>query len=87
MNCINIGENIKYPESAKKEGIQGRVFISFVVNKDGSISDVKKLRGVSEELDKEAMRVIKNMPKWKPGEQRGEKVKVEYALPINFKLN
>jgi len=82
-----LGENIKYPESAKKEGIQGRVFISFVVNKDGSISDVKKLRGVSEELDKEAMRVIKNMPKWKPGEQRGEKVKVEYALPINFKLN
>ncbi|PLX05499.1 MAG: hypothetical protein C0598_14460 [Marinilabiliales bacterium] len=82
-----LGENIKYPESAKKDGVQGKVFVSYVVNTDGSITDAKILRGVSEELDAEALRVIKSMPNWKPGEQKGKKVRVAFNLPINFKLD
>lgn len=82
-----IGQNVKYPEKAKQEGIQGRVFISFVVEKDGSISGVELLRGVSDELDNEALRVIKGMPKWTPGEQKGKAVRVQYRMPIKFALN
>jgi len=82
-----LGENIKYPEKAKKEGIQGKVFVTYVVEKDGSISNVKILRGVEESLDKEAMRVIAAMPKWKPGTQNGKAVRVQYTLPIKFTLN
>lgn len=82
-----MGENIKYPEKAKKEGISGTVFITFVVEKDGRVNDVKLLRGVDASLDKEAMRVIKMMPNWKPGKQRGKVVRVQYNLPVKFTLN
>ncbi|NPD46653.1 MULTISPECIES: TonB family protein [unclassified Lentimicrobium] len=82
-----IGQNVTYPEKAKKEGIEGRVFVTFVVEKDGSITEVELMRGVSDELDQEALRVIKSMPKWKPGEQRGKTVRVQYRMPIKFTLN
>lgn len=82
-----IGQHVTYPEKAKKEGTQGRVFVTFVVEKDGSITEVELMRGVSDELDQEALRVIKSMPKWKPGEQRGKAVRVQYRMPIKFALN
>lgn len=82
-----LGENIKYPEKAKKEGISGRVYVTFVVEKDGSVTNVKILRGAEESLDKEAMRVIKLMPKWEPGTQKGKPVRVQYNLPVKFALN
>ena len=82
-----MGENIKYPQKAREDGISGTVFITFVVEKDGTVSHVKKLRGVEESLDKEAMRVIKAMPKWKPGRQKGKAVRVQYNLPIKFVLD
>ncbi len=81
-----ISENIQYPAIAKENGIQGKVFIQFVVGKDGSITNVTVLRGVDPSLDKEAVRVVKSMPKWKPGKQRGKPVYVRYQVPINFKL-
>lgn len=79
-------QNIKYPEEAKKNGTQGRVVVQFVVNKDGSIVDANVVKSVSPELDAEALRVVKSMPKWTPGEQRGEKVRVQFTLPVQFKL-
>ena len=82
-----IAENIKYPVIAQENGIQGRVICQFVVNKDGSIVDVEVVRsGGDPSLDKEAVRVIKSMPKWKPGKQRGKAVRVKYTVPVNFKL-
>jgi TonB family protein len=80
-------KNIKYPEVARKEGIEGRVFITFVVEKDGSIADVKVLRGIGGGCDEEAVRVIENMPVWIPGKQRGKNVRVQFNMPIVFKLN
>lgn len=80
-------KNIKYPQIAQENGTQGRVTVQFVVNKDGSIVDPHVLRGVDPYLDKEALRVISGMPKWKPGEQRGEPVRVKYTVPVNFRLN
>lgn len=82
-----ISEHVNYPEIAKKNGIQGKVYVSFQVSKDGSVKDARVARGVDPSLDKEALRVIKNMPKWKPGKQRGEPVNVAYTLPIQFKLD
>lgn len=82
-----LGENIKYPQKAKENGIQGTVFISYVIEKDGSVSHAKILRGVEKSLDKEAIRVVTGMPKWKPGKQRGEAVRVQYNLPIKFTLD
>lgn len=82
-----IGKNVKYPILAQENGIQGKVFIQFVIEKDGSITDVKVVRGVDASLDKEAIRVVKAMPKWKPGKQRGKPVRVSYTLPINFQLS
>lgn len=79
-------ENIKYPEEAKKKGIQGRVFVTFVVEKDGKISAVKVLRGIGGGCDEEAVRVISNMPDWTPGKQRGEAVRVQFNTPIHFAL-
>lgn len=81
-----LGENVKYPVIAQENGIQGRVICQFVVNRDGSIVDVEVVRPVDPSLDKEAIRVIKSMPSWSPGKQRGKSVRVKYTLPVNFKL-
>lgn len=82
-----LAENIKYPQMARESGIQGRVFVTFVVEKDGSVTDVKVLRGIGGGCDEEAIRVIENMPKWNPGKQRGKPVRVQFNMPILFKLN
>ncbi|WP_282014083.1 TonB family protein [Marinifilum flexuosum] len=81
-----LNENVKYPEEARKNGIQGRVFVNFVIDTDGSVVDVKIVRGVHALLDAEALRVVKAMPKWKAGKQRGKPVRVSYTLPIEFRL-
>ena len=81
-----IAKSIKYPVIAQENGIQGRVICAFVVNKDGSVVDAEVLRGVDPSLDKEALRVIGTMPKWKPGKQRGKPVRVKYTVPITFRL-
>lgn len=82
-----LSENVKYPAIAQENGIQGRVICQFVVNKDGAIVDVEIVRsGGDPSLDKEALRVIKSMPKWKPGKQRGKAVRVKYTVPVNFRL-
>lgn len=81
-----LSANIRYPEAAHKDGTQGRVTVQFVVGKDGSIGDVKVIRGVDPTLDAEAIRVISGMPKWKPGTQKGEPVNVRYTVPVMFRL-
>lgn len=81
-----LGENIKYPTEAGENGIQGRVLVSFIVNKTGEISDVRVIRGVDPLLDKEAIRVISSMPNWTPGKQNGTAVNVRYTYPITFRL-
>ena len=81
-----LSKNIKYPTIAQENGTQGRVTVQFVVNRDGSIVDAKVLRGVVPYLDKEAIRVISSMPKWKPGMQRGKAVRVKYTVPVMFRL-
>ena len=81
-----LADNIKYPEEAKELGIQGRVFVNFVVEKDGSVTNVRVLRGIGGGCDEEAVRVVKAMPKWTPGKQRGIPVRVSYNLPIKFTL-
>ena len=81
-----LGKNIKYPQIARESSIQGRVFVNFVVEPDGSVTNVKVLRGIGGGCDEEAMRVVKSMPKWKPGKQRGKAVRVSYTLPVVFKL-
>lgn len=80
-------ENLKYPTMAREAGIQGTVFVTFVVEKDGSITDVRILRGVGGGLDEEAIRVVESMPSWTPGRQRGQAVRVQFNLPIRFVLN
>lgn len=82
-----IRKNVVYPPFSRAFGVQGKVVVSFVVNEDGSTTDFSVLRGVDEELDGEALRVLKSMPKWKPGKQNGEPVKVKFAVPVNFKLS
>ncbi len=81
-----LATNIKYPQIARESNVQGRVYISFVVEPDGSVSNVKVLRGIGAGCDEEAMRVVKAMPRWSPGKQRGKAVRVSYNLPVNFKL-
>lgn len=81
-----LSKNIKYPTIAQENGTQGRVTVQFVVNRDGSIVDAKVLRGVDPYLDKEALRVVGTMPKWKPGMQRGKPVRVKYTVPVMFRL-
>lgn len=81
-----LSDNVKYPVIAQENGVQGRVICQFVVNRDGSIVDVEVVRSVDPSLDKEAIRVIKSMPKWSPGQQRGKPVRVKYTLPVNFRL-
>ena len=82
-----LAENITFPESAKESGIQGTVYVSFVVRKDGRISDAKILRGIGGGCEEEALRVVNKMPRWKPGTQRGKNVDVQFNLPIVFKLD
>ena len=85
--CLKfLGKNIKYPTISQENGVQGKVIVQFVVNKDGSIVDPVVVRSVDPYLDKEALRVIKTMPKWKPGKQRGKAVRVKYTVPVTFKL-
>ncbi|MDR0370387.1 MAG: energy transducer TonB [Prevotellaceae bacterium] len=79
-------DNVRYPVIAQENGVQGRVTCQFVVNRDGSIVDIEVVRSVDPSLDKEAIRVIQSMPKWKPGQQRGKPVRVKYTLPVNFRL-
>ena len=81
-----LSKNIKYPSIAQENNIQGRVIMEFVVNKDGSIVEPKVMRSVDTSLDNEAMRVIKSMPKWNPGKQRGKAVRVRYTVPVLFRL-
>ena len=81
-----VQKNLKYPMMARESDIQGRVFVGFVVEKDGSISNVKVLRGIGGGCDEEAIRVVQSLPKFKPGKQRGNPVRVQYTLPIVFKL-
>ena len=81
-----INDNFEYPEISKEMGEQGTVYVQFVVYKDGKIKDVKVIKGVSPAIDKEAIRVVKKMPPWTPGEQAGKKVNVRYVVPIKVKL-
>lgn len=81
-----IAQSVKYPTIAQENGIQGKVYVNFVVGKDGSISQAKIARGVDPALDKEALRVVNSLPKWKPGKQGGKPVRVSYTVPINFVL-
>ncbi|HOO83894.1 MAG TPA: M56 family metallopeptidase [Prolixibacteraceae bacterium] len=81
-----LADNIKYPEAASENGIQGRVYIQFVVEKDGTCGRAKVVRGVDPSLDAEALRVVNTMPKWQPGKQRGQNVAVAYTIPVNFQL-
>lgn len=82
-----LAKNIEFPESASQTGREGTVYVYFVVEKDGSVSNIKTLRGIGGGCDEEAERVIGRLPKWKPGEQQGKKVRVSYTIPVIFKLN
>ena len=81
-----ISSNIKYPADVKKQKVDGRVLVNFVVEKDGSITEVKVIKPAFPSLDAEAVRVVKAMPKWKPGYQNGKAVRVQFTMPINFSL-
>ena len=78
--------NVKYPEKAKEQKIEGRVVVGFIVEKDGSISEVHSLKAVHPLLEQEAIRLVNNMPKWIPGKVKGKAVRVSFALPVNFKM-
>jgi len=82
-----LGRSIVYPKSAIDHHIQGRVIISFIVERDGSLSDIKVIRGVSPDIDNESLRVMRACPKWKPGTQNGRTVRVAYSVPISFSLS
>ncbi|MCQ2114045.1 MAG: energy transducer TonB [Bacteroidaceae bacterium] len=82
-----LNEHINYPKIAEFRKIEGRVFVRFIVEKDGSIGEIQLARSVDPWLDQEAMRVVKSMPKWIPGKQNGKPVRVWYTLPVHFKLN
>jgi len=81
-----LNKSIRYPIGAQENGIQGKVIVNFVVDKDGSVSNAKIARGVYPSIDKEALRVVMSLPKWKPGMQRGKAVRVSYTVPISFQL-
>ena len=82
-----ISDNIKYPQSAKDNKIEGRVFVTFVVEKDGSITNAAVMRGIDKECDAEALRVVASMPKWTPGQHKGEVVRTQFTIPIYYKFN
>ena len=77
---------LKYPESAVRNGIQGRVTVDFIIEKDGRVTDVRVIRGVDEELDAEAVKVVAASPKWKPGRVNGNKVRTSMSIPVEFRL-
>jgi protein TonB len=81
-----LGENISYPAAASEEGVEGRVTVQFIVEKDGTVSNVIVVRGKHPALDAEAVRVVKKMPKWTPGRNNGQPVRVTYNLPVTFRL-
>lgn len=81
-----VGEKIKYPAQARRMGVEGRVFVEFVVNRDGSIVDVKSIKGIGAGCDEEAVRIVQSAPAWKPGKQRGKPVRQKMVIPIIFKL-
>lgn len=81
-----IVKNLKYPEAAKEKGIEGRVFVSFIIEKDGSISNILIKRAIGGGCEEAAVEMIKNMPKWKPGKQKGNPVRFQFVLPIKFEL-
>ena len=81
-----LSNNIRYPESAQQNDIQGRVIVKFVVEKDGSIGNVTVVKGVDRDLDREAIRVVKKMPRWQPGKNNGVAVRSWFTLPVTFKL-
>ena len=86
--CLKfLGKNIKYPVEAQKAGVQGKVIVQFVVEKDGNIANPKVVRSIDPDLDGEAIRVISIMPKWKPGMQKGQPVRVKYTVPVTFRLD
>lgn len=83
-----LSDNIRYPDDAKKNNIQGTVYVSFIIEKDGSVSGVKVARGINGGgLDNEAIRAVSAMPKWTPGQQNGHTVRVQYMVPIHFRLD
>jgi TonB family protein len=82
-----IAQTVRYPQEAQEEGIQGKVYVNFVIQKDGSVANIKIAMGVHPTLDAEAIRVVKQMNGWKPGRQKGKPVRVSYTVPINFVLN
>jgi TonB family protein len=82
-----LAENIRYPDEAKRKGIQGRVFVTFIVEVDGSVKEARVLLGIGGGCDEEAVRVVRSMPKWKPGEIKGKPVRVQYNLPIKFTIS
>ena len=81
-----LSTNVKYPADAEKKKVEGRVLVTFIVNTDGSITDIELVRKAFPSLDAEAVRVISGMPKWIPGEQKGQKVRVKYTVPLSFHL-
>ena len=83
---VELQKEMKYPKEAQDKGIQGRVIVQFVVNKDGSICDEHVVRSVDPQLDAEALRVVRSMPNWTPGKQRGQAVRVRFTLPVTFRL-
>ena len=82
-----INENIRYPDVAREQGISGKVYVKFVVEKDGSISDIKIVKSPAPSLEKEVIRVLNLMPKWNPAKQNGKAVRVYFNMPVDFKLN
>ena len=80
-------DNLRYPQIAREAGIQGTVFVTFVVERDGSVTDVRVIRGIGGGCDEEALRVVRAMPRWEPGRQRGQPVRVQFNMPIRFMLN
>lgn len=81
-----ISNNVKYPKTSRKDKVEGKVLVSFIVAADGTIVEAKILKGVRHDLDNEALRVVRKMPKWEPGKQHGKAIQVSYTLPINFRL-
>lgn len=81
-----LNKNQKYPAAARRMGVEGKVFVKFIVDREGAISNIEIMKGINADLDKEAIRLIKMMPPWKPGKQNGRAVKSQFVLPINFKL-